>query len=171
MDSAERSQTTDSPNHEGHSQQGPRRSQRLKGLPLPVYNPEHNPELLTSTEATSDKTMLSTPALPHLAVVSGEPQSSGNDAIKSRKRKAATSAAAPPPTKKPNIDSPTPTRQRKAVGNPKYKTVKERFQAASAEDKRPLPWGEPDVWAEVWFPCKCKSTVKAKQKLDSPRTL
>lgn len=76
--------------------------------------------------------------------------------IKSKKRKAAASSAekttksalAPPPKKKQKVKSSTPKRQRKA-GNEKPKTAKERFLAASADDTRPLPWGEPEVWAEV----------------------
>ena len=86
---------------------------------------------------------------------------------KSRKRKAAMSAA-PPTTKKQKVNSPTSTRQRKATGKPRFKTVKERFQAASAADTRPLPWGEPEVWAEVLFPCRWMSTVKAKTSSDPP---
>lgn len=74
----------------------------------------------------------------------------------SKKRKTVTSggkkttrlAPALPPKKKQKLGNPTPKRQRKA-GNPKPKTAKERFLAASAEDTRPLPWGEPEVWAEV----------------------
>ena len=76
--------------------------------------------------------------------------------IKSKKRKAAASSAekttksalAPPSKKKQKVKSSTPKRQCKA-GNEKPKTAKERFLAASADDTRPLPWGEPEVWAEV----------------------
>lgn len=167
----------------------------MKGLPVPTYNLK----LLTTTEATSDKTVLSTPALARPTVVSnGAPQSLNNGSsdasiedgkrnkdedhrqsknssrskqehgsatlAKSRKRKAATSSA-PPPTKKQKVDSPTSTRQRKAAGKRKVKTAKEKFLAASAEDKRPLPWGEPEVWAEVWFACKRMSNVKAKKAI------
>ena len=126
---------------------------------MPVYNPEP----LASIEAMSDKTVLSTPALTDHTLDPGT-----TTVTKTRKRKAATSAAPPPPIKKQNIDSPISTRQRKVVGKPKYKTAKERFQAASAEDTRPLPLGEPEVWAEVWFPCIWMSTFKTKQILDSP---
>lgn len=76
--------------------------------------------------------------------------------VKSKKRKAAACSAekttklalAPPREKKQKVKSSTPKRQRKA-GNEKPKTAKERFLAASADDTRPLPWGEPEVWAEV----------------------
>ena len=75
---------------------------------------------------------------------------------KSKKRKAATygkneiadSTLAPPSKKKQKINNPTPKVQRKA-GNSRPKTAKERLLAASTQDTRPLPWGEPDVWAEV----------------------
>lgn len=86
---------------------------------------------------------------------------SGQDGIdvnlaKSRKRKAAVSnaeeaaesAPASRPKKKQKATSPSPKRQRKASGKGP-KTAKERFLAASAEDTRPPPWGEPEVWAEV----------------------
>ncbi|CAF9907780.1 MAG: hypothetical protein ALECFALPRED_003886 [Alectoria fallacina] len=89
--------------------------------------------------------------------------------VKSKKRKAAACSAekttklalAPPREKKQKVKSSTPKRQRKA-GNEKPKTAKERFLAASADDTRPLPWGEPEVWAETrpelcealpWFRC------------------
>ncbi len=66
----------------------------------------------------------------------------------SGKNKVADSTLAPPPKKKQKINNPTPKVQRKAtISRPK--TAKERHLAASAEDTRPLPWGEPDVWAEV----------------------
>lgn len=54
-----------------------------------------------------------------------------------------------PVEKKQKANKPAAKRQRK-VGSSKPKTAKARFLAASAEDKRPLPWGEPEVWAEVW---------------------
>ena len=63
-------------------------------------------------------------------------------------KKAAGSGLAPPAKKKQKVNKPTTKRQRKA-GNSKPKTAKERFQAASTEDKRPLPWGQPEVWADV----------------------
>ena len=74
----------------------------------------------------------------------------------SRKRKAnasggkqaAESGVAPPAKKKQKVNKPTTKRQSKA-GTSKPKTVKERFLAASAEDTRPLPWGQPEVWADV----------------------
>lgn len=69
-------------------------------------------------------------------------------AAPSGKTKVADSTLAPPPKKKQKINNPTPKVQRKAtISRPK--TAKERHLAASAEDTRPLPWGEPDVWAEV----------------------
>ena len=190
-------QTTNSPDHEDHSENKLRRSKRVKGLPVPTYNLE----LLTTIGATSDETILSTPALVRPAVVSNKaPQSLNNGSsdasikggkrnkdedrrqsknsshsnqdpgsatlTKSRKRKAATSSA-PPPTKKQKVDSPTSTRQRKAAGKPKVKTAKEKFLAASAVDKRPLPWGEPEVWAEVWFPRRRISIVKANKEIQT----
>ena len=80
----------------------------------------------------------------------------GTSAKASRKRKADTSGGkkaagsglAPPARKKQKVNKPTTKRQRKA-GSSKPKTAKERFQAASAEDTRPLPWGQPEVWADV----------------------
>ena len=80
----------------------------------------------------------------------------GTVAKSSKKRKAESSSGKkaadldlhPPAKKKQKINKPTAKRQRK-VGNSKPKTAKERFLAASAEDTRPLPWGEPEVWAEV----------------------
>ena len=80
----------------------------------------------------------------------------GTSAKLSRKRKADTSGGQkaaesgldPPAKKKQKVNKPTTKRQRKA-GNSKPKTAKERFQAASAEDTRPLPWGQPEVWADV----------------------
>ena len=73
----------------------------------------------------------------------------------SRKRKADTSdkkapksGLAPPAKKKQKVNKPTAKRQRNA-SNPKPKTAKEKFLAASAEDTRPAPWGQPEVWAEV----------------------
>ena len=80
----------------------------------------------------------------------------GTSAKSSRKRKADTSGGkkavgsglAPPAKKKQKVNKPTTKRQRKA-GNSKPKTAKARFQAASAEDTRPLPWGQPEVWADV----------------------
>ena len=80
----------------------------------------------------------------------------GTSAKVSRKRKAdpssgkaaAGSGLVPPAKKKQKVNKPTTKRQSKA-GNSKPKTAKERFQAASTEDKRPLPWGQPEVWADV----------------------
>ena len=80
----------------------------------------------------------------------------GTIAKTSKKRKAENSSGKkaadldlhPPAKKKQKVNKPTAKRQRK-VGNSKPKTAKERFLAASAEDTRPLPWGEPEVWAEV----------------------
>ena len=80
----------------------------------------------------------------------------GTSATSSRKRKADTSGGKktaesgldPPVKKKQKVDKPTTKQQRKA-GNSKPKTAKERFQAASAKDTRPLPWGQPEVWADV----------------------
>ena len=80
----------------------------------------------------------------------------GTSATSSRKRKADTSGGKktagsgldPPVKKKQKVNKPTTKRQRKA-GNSKPKTAKERFQAASAKDTRPLPWGQPEVWADV----------------------
>ena len=66
----------------------------------------------------------------------------------SSKKKTADSTLALPSKKKPKIENPTPKVQRKARKS-RPKTTKERHLAASAEDTRPLPWGEPDVWAEV----------------------
>ena len=84
----------------------------------------------------------------------------GTSAKLSRKRKADTSGGQkaagsgldPPAKKKQKVNKPTTKRQSKA-GNPKPKTAKERFQAASAEDTRPLPWGQPEVWADVCSFC------------------
>ena len=172
-------QNTNSSDHEDRSENKLRRSKRVKGLPVPTYNLV----LLTTTGATSDEAILSTPALARPAVVSnGAPQLLDNGSsdssiehgkrnkdenhrqpknssrskqehgsatlTKSRKRKATTSSA-PPPTKKQKVDSPTSTRQRKTAGKPKVKTAKEKLLTASTEDKRPLPWGKPEVWAEV----------------------
>ena len=67
------------------------------------------------------------------------------------RKKAMGSEVTPPVKKKRKVNKPTAKPQRKA-GNVKRKTAKERFLAASAEDTRPLPWGQPDVWAEVWSP-------------------
>lgn len=80
----------------------------------------------------------------------------GTSATSPRKRKADTSGGKktagsgldPPAKKKQKVNKPTTKRQRKA-GNSKPKTAKERFQAASAKDTRPLPWGQPEVWADV----------------------
>ena len=63
-------------------------------------------------------------------------------------KQAAESGLAQPAKKKQKVNKPTTKRQRK-TGNLKPKTVKERFLAASAEDTRPLPWGQPEVWADV----------------------
>ena len=189
-------QTINSPDHEDHSEnKSRRRSERTKGLPVPTYNLEQ----LTNNGATSDETILSTPALARPAKVSnGAPQSVNNDSsnpsiedgkrskaedhrqsknssrskqehegatlTKSRKRKTATSSA-PAPIKKQKVDNSTSTRQRKAATKPRVKTAKEKCLAAPAEDKRPLPWGEPEVWAEVWFAPKWMSTVKADKAI------
>ena len=83
----------------------------------------------------------------------------GTSAKSSRKRKADTSSGqkaagsglAPPAKKKRKVNKPTAKRQRKA-GTSKPKTAKERFLASSAEDTRPLPWGQPEVWADVCSP-------------------
>ena len=85
----------------------------------------------------------------------------GTSAKLSRKRKADTSSGkkaagsglALPAKKKQKVNKPTTKRQRKA-GNSKPKTAKERFLAASAEDTRPLPWGQPEVWADVCSFCR-----------------
>ena len=63
-------------------------------------------------------------------------------------KKTANSALTTPPIKKQKVNNSTSKGQHKA-GNSKPKTAKERLLAASAEDTRPLPWGNPDVWAEV----------------------
>ena len=74
----------------------------------------------------------------------------------SKKRKADTpggkSAAqqdlTPPVKKKLKTSKPIAKRQLQN-GDSRAKTAKERFLIASAGDKRPSPWGEPEVWAEV----------------------
>ena len=82
-------------------------------------------------------------------------------------KKATGSGLITPAKKKQKVNQPTTQRQRK-VGISKPKTAKQRFLAASAEDTRPLSWGEPEVWAEVCFPCRWISAVKAKISLDPP---
>lgn len=69
-------------------------------------------------------------------------------AVSSSAKKAAQSGLTKPAKKKQKVNKPIVKRQRKA-GNSRPKTAKERFLAASAEDTRPLSWGEPEVWAEV----------------------
>ena len=99
----------------------------------------------------------------------------GTSAKLSRKRKADTSGGkkaagsglAPPAKKKQKVNKPTTNRQRKA-GTSKPKTAKERFQAASAEDTRPLPWGRPEVWADVCSFSKFMSMAKANVSIDPP---
>ena len=72
-----------------------------------------------------------------------------------RKRKAGPSGGkaseqgiSQPAIKKQKLDKPATKRDRKAT-NSQPNTAKARFLAASAVDTRPLPWGEPEVWAEV----------------------
>ena len=69
-------------------------------------------------------------------------------AASSNAKKAAQSGLTTHAKKKQKVNKPVVKRQRKA-GNSRPKTAKERFLAASAKDTRPLPWGEPEVWAEV----------------------
>ena len=69
-------------------------------------------------------------------------------------KKTANLALTTPPIKKQKVNNSTPKGQHKA-GNSKPKTAKERLLAASIKDTRPLPWGNPDVWAEVHnLPCR-----------------
>lgn len=81
-------------------------------------------------------------------------QSTSTKSSKKRKadtsnaKKATQSALTTPAKKKQKVNKPIVKRQRKA-GHSRPKTAKERFLAASAKDTRPLPWGEPEVWAEV----------------------
>ena len=150
-----------------------RRSKRLRGMPLPIYNTD----LPATIQESFSETIPSIPASPSVEVLLDEAFSLFDNgstlvevtdsdktlgkgilpvSIKSKKRKAAsfsktknvTSALASPPIKKQKVNHSTPKTQGKA-GNPKIKTAKERFLAASAKDTRPLPWGEPEVWAEV----------------------
>lgn len=69
-------------------------------------------------------------------------------ADRSNAKKTAQSGLTTPAKKKQKVNRPIVKRHRKAV-NSRPKTAKERFLAASAKDTRPLPWGEPEVWAEV----------------------
>ncbi len=83
----------------------------------------------------------------------------GGTAATSRKRKAQVSSGkkvtevglTPLAKKKQKVSNPSVKRQRNP-GNSKPKTAKQRFLAASAVDTRPLPWGEPEIWADVSLP-------------------
>ena len=91
--------------------------------------------------------------------VHSEQNHRGGTAATSRKRKAQVSSGkkvtevglTPPAKKKQKVSNPSVKRQRNP-GNSKLKTAKQRFLAASAVDTRPLPWGEPEIWADVSLP-------------------
>ena len=71
--------------------------------------------------------------------------------------------------RKADVQIKEPAKKQRKANNPRPKTAKERFRLAAASDTRPLPWGEPEVWAEVWSSQQlCVYRVKAEVSLDSP---
>ena len=147
-------------------------------------------ELPAKTQATSSKTTPSTPAKLAAKVLQSDPEISNKNILdkpafgkadrtgnkKSNDSKIEGSSkgntnqqSGGAKKRKADVQIKEPAKKQRRANNPRPKTAKERFRLAAASDTRPLPWGEPEVWAEVWSSLQlCIDRVKTKLHLDSP---
>ena len=169
INSAKNLLTTVNADSEGQSGHIRRQSKRLQGISASMSKSE----LPATIQAMSSKTTPSTPAMVPAEVVQSHPQISNKNMldkpeldafsehdkkdnqnindfeIEGSTKEDTNQHNGAAKKRKADVHIKEPAKKQYKANNPKPKTAKERFRLAAASDTRPLPWGEPEVWADV----------------------